>query len=498
MSEVTTFPSPTQPLQKGKLINKLYYGDCLDIMRDFARESVDLIYLDPPFNSNRAYNAIYKDETGRELPDQVEAFCDVWTMTAEREQKMIDFKSALASKGDFVARILNMWHSALRDSNPKLLAYTYYMAERLIEMYPIMKANSTIYLHCDPTASHYIKPIMDAIFGQKNYRNEIIWWYDTGGMSKRDFSRKHDVILRYSKTDSYTFNVDAIKEPKNEQQRKRYEMSKKWGDASTYRLSSDLKHPHDVLKIHAINPKAKERVGYPTQKPLSLLKKLILASSNEGDVVLDPFCGCATTICAAHELKRLWIGIDIAIHAIKRVAKSRLQDNYRLIEDEHYVIKGIPRNIEGAKDLWQRDHFQFQKWAVEQVEGFVTTRKTADRGIDGRIYFRLKGYAEHSSMVIEVKGGKNINREVVGQLRGVMERETDSVMAGLIVLEELGAQKKANFIDEMAKAGQLDDDGRKYKKMQMLNISEILNGRSFDTPYVEGKGKRQKVLKVTE
>ena len=348
MSNTTTFPSPAQPLQEGKLVNKLYYGDCLDIMRGFARESVDLIYLDPPFNSNRAYN------------------------------------------------------------------------------------------------------------------------------------------------------VDAIKEPKNEQQRQRYEMSEKRGDANTYRLSSDLEHPHDVLQIHAINPKAKERVGYPTQKPLTLLKKLILASSNEGDVVFDPFCGCASTICVAHELKRLWIGIDIAIHAIKRVAKSRLQDKYRLIEGEHYVIEGIPRNIEGARDLWQRDHFQFQKWAIEQVEGFGTTRKTTDRGIDGRIYFRLKDFDGHSSMVIEVKGGKNINREVVGQLRGVMEREADSVMAGLIVLEELGTQKKANFMDEMAQAGQLNDGGRKYDKMQMLSIGEILNGRNFDTPYVEGKGERQKVLKVAE
>ena len=220
-----------------------------------------------------------------------------------------------------------------------------------------------------------------------------------------------------------------------------------------------------------------ERMGYFTQKPLRLLERIIKASSNEGDVVFDPFCGCATTLEAAHNLDRKWVGIDIAIHAIKRVAKVRLQNRLGLVEGQDFTVEGVPRNLEGAMDLWTRDKYHFQKWAVESVDGFVTTRRTADGGIDGRLYFELPLRKDLQSMSIEVKGGKHVNIEHVRSLRGVLERDEAS-MAGLIIMEPLGTRKESNFKREMAAAGDLDVSGFPYPRMQMLTVPEILEGEA--------------------
>lgn len=474
-------------------MNKLYYGDCLSIMQEMPLGSVDLIYLDPPFNSNRDYNAIYKDETGYPLPDQIKAFCDLWELDTERERVIRSMPILMREAGidDDVAEFWKIWMNALRKVNPNLLAYLSYMVERLLPMRGMLKPTGSIYLHCDPTASHYIKVMMDGIFGHQNFQNEIIWWYDTGGMSKKRYSRKHDIILFYSRSNSFTFNVNAIKTEKNDQQKERFKLSQKQGGKSTYRLSSNMKFPHDVFQIHAINPKAKERMGYATQKPLALLDKIIKASSNEGDVVFDPFCGCATTIEAAHKLKRKWIGIDIAIHAIKRVAKIRLQDRLGLIEDIDFEIEGVPQTTEGAKDLWVRDKYHFQKWTVEQVDGFVTTRKTADGGIDGRLYFSMPDRKDLQSMVLEVKGGVNVSIADVRALRGVLERD-DALMAGLIVMDPLSGRKLTNFQKEMASAGDLDVLGVQYERMQMLSVPEILDGKRFKTPSIaKARGERE-------
>jgi hypothetical protein len=235
--------------------------------------------------------------------------------------------------------------------------------------------------------------------------------------------------------------------------------------------------------IPPVNPQAKERLGYPTQKPVALLERIIASSTNVGDVVLDPFCGCATTIEAAHKLNRKWIGIDIAIHAIKRVAAVRLADRLGLVEGVDFVVEGIPQTVEGAQDLWTRDKHQFQKWAIEQVDGFVTTKKTDDGGIDGRLYFSVPGQVELESMVIEVKGGKNVNKENVRSLRGTVERD-EAQMAGLIVLHELGDRQRKNFHTEMGEAGFLDINGVMYPRMQMLTVAEILAGKRFNTPSV--------------
>ena len=237
--------------------------------------------------------------------------------------------------------------------------------------------------------------------------------------------------------------------------------------------------------IPPVNSQAEERMGYPTQKPTELLDRIIRASSNPGDVVLDPFCGCATTIEAAHNLNRQWIGIDIAIHAVKRVARVRLEDRLGLRQGDDFIIEGVPRDIEGARDLWDRDKYHFQRWAVEESEGFVTSKRTADGGIDGRIYFAVPDEPALQSMVIEVKGGNPAIADVRA-LRGVLERE-DALMAGLIVMDGLGDRQDRNFRQEMASAGVIELWGNEYPRMQMLTIQELLEGKRFRTPTVMGK-----------
>ena len=231
-----------------------------------------------------------------------------------------------------------------------------------------------------------------------------------------------------------------------------------------------------------VNLKRNDDEETQSQQALALLERVIKASSNEGDVVFYPFCGCATTIEAAHRINRRWIGIDIAIHAIKRVAKVRLQDRLGLKEGTDFEIEGVPQSIEGAGNLWERDKYHFQKWAVEQVDGFVTSRKTADGGVDGRLYFDTGG-KNLESMVLEVKGGTHVGIGVVRHLRGVLERE-DAPMGGLVVLEELGDRKERNFRQEMAQAGGLEVNGVQHARMQMLTVQDILDGKRFQSPSI--------------
>ncbi len=555
-------------------MNKLWYGDCLTVMRDhMAAQSVDLIYLDPPFNSNREYNAIYKTETGLPLPDQIEAFCDLWTLDEERERALRTMPVLMREAGidDDVAEFWKLWMNALRNTQPRLLAYLSYMVERLLQMKVILKPTGSIYLHCDPTASHYIKAMMDAVFGHQNFRNEIIWKRTFAHGGSQRWGDVHDTILFYGKSEKYHWN--RVLQEHSEKyltdkyrysdSRGRYRLVVLTGPGATHGDSGrpwrgynpttsgrhwavpgraikelsdagedvpnrlhdqlDLLHDHGYIrfpeksdgtkgvpefKLHLsdgqpvqdvindippINSQAKERMGYATQKPLALLDRIIKASSDEGDVVFDPFCGCATTLEAAHNLNRHWIGIDIAIHAIKRVAKIRLQDRLGLVEGKDFTVDGVPQNLEGARDLWTKDKYHFQKWAVEQVNGFVTTRRTSDGGIDGRLYFEIPRRRQLESMAIEVKGGKNVGINVVRELRGVLEREEAS-MAGLIIMDPLNVTKMRNFKREMATAGDVTISGVYYPRMQLLTVPEILEGRRFDTPGVVGKQEAQPVL----
>ncbi len=544
-------------------MNRLYYGDCLTVMADMPLGSVDLIYLDPPFSSNRDYNAIYPDETGRPLPDQVEAFCDTWTLDEERERAIRTMPVLMRDHGieDEVAEFWRLWMNALRKTNPRLLAYLSYMVQRILPMKSILKPTGSVYLHCDPTASHYIKIMMDAIFGHDNFRSEVIWKRSHAHNAARRWGPVHDTILFYSRTDKYKWNrsfqpydqayIDRYFKFDDEDGRGRYwtgdltgagtrngpsgqpwrgynveEKGRHWAyapdeldrldkDRRIYWPKTESAMPKlkrylseakgvpaqdilsDVPSLQRMSAGYKESLGYATQKPVALLERIIAASSDPGDTVFDPFCGCATTLEAAHNLGRQWIGIDIAIHAIKRVARLRLTERLRLVEGQDFTVDGVPRNLEGARDLWQRDKYHFQKWAVEEVDGFVTTRRTSDGGIDGRLYFARHGAPELRSMVIEAKGGKNVGIGVVRDLRGVLERE-EADMAGLIVLEEPGDRKRANFAREMAAAGDLDEMGVLYPRMQMLTAEEILSGQRFNTPTVAARGTGQGELGVTQ
>ena len=483
-------------------MNKLYYGDCLTVMQEMKSNSVDLIYLDPPFNSNRQYNSIYKDETGRPLPDQIDAFCDMWELDTETERAYRTMPVLMREQGidDATVEFWRLWMNALRNTQPRLLAYLTYMVQRLLQMRIILKDTGSVYLHCDQTASHYIKVMMDAIFGHQNFRNEVIWAYRTGGPSKRSFAKKHDTILFYSKTNNYVFNT---------QKEQSYTKSKNrrpgigGGKARFYedeRGVFNWVNMRDVWNISYIGSTSKERMGYAAQKPLALLERIIQASTNEGDLVLDPFAGCATTLEAAHRLERRWIGVDIAIHAVKRVARQRLVDRLGLLEDKDFVIDGVPRNVEGARDLWERDKYHLQKWAVEQSDGFVTAKRTADGGIDGRIYFEMPGpYAGDShleSMVLEVKGGKSVNIGMVRALRGVLEQD-NALMAGLIVLEDLSPRQRGSFERVMAEAGDLEVHGIPYPRMQLLTVRELQDDRRFKTPTVHGRREYEPVLPGT-
>ena len=471
-------------------MNRLYYGDCLTIMQDWPLHSVDLIYLDPPFNSNRQYNSIYKDETGRPLPDQIEAFCDMWELDDERERAIRTMPVLMRESGldDSVAELWKLWMQALRGTQPRLLAYLSYMAQRLLIMKRILKPMGSIYYHCDPTASHYIKALMDAVFGHDNFQNEIIWHYRRWTGKAKRFQQLHDTILFYGK-DARHLNFNVQYDPytdKSLKRKKNYHTRIKNGDVYVTSVDERGVRAGEVWQIPVLNSQSKERMGYATQKPVALMDRIISASSNPEDVVLDPFCGCASTIEAAHRLGRQWIGIDIAIHAIKRVARIRLEERLGLVEGQDFTIDGIPGTLEGAADLWTKDKYHFQQWAVEQTDGFVTTKRTADGGIDGRIYFAVPDSKELQGMMVEVKGGANVTIESLRALKGVLDYD-NALMAGLIIREPLGAVKARNFNRFMADAGTIELWGNEYPKMQVLTIEEILEGKRFATPTVVGR-----------
>ena len=522
-------------------MNRLYYGDCLTVMLEWPSNYVDLIYLAPPFNANRQYTAIYRDETGRPLPDQVEAFCDMWELDPERAQAIRAMPVLMREAGiaDEVAEFWRLWLNALRGTQPRLLAYLSYMAQRLLIMHRILKPTGSLYFHCDPTVSHYVKPLLDSIFGHANFRNEIVWKRTGSHNSAKRYGPVHDTVFYYTKTDRYCWN--DIRLAYDEYVARRYTYEDDNGRkfypvsliaAGTRNGASGLPwrgidvtakgnhwrytvHRLDVLdaegdiywpprgtmprlKMYAenakgeliqdwwndippINSQAGERMGYATQKPMALLERIIKASSNPGDMVFDPFCGCATTMEAAHKLGRKWVGIDIAIHAIKRVARIRLSERLGLVEGQDYIVEGVPRTVEGAQDLWKRDKYHFQKWAVEQVEGFVTTKRSADGGIDGRLYFAVPHARDLQSMVIEVKGGANVSIRDLRALKGVLDYDT-ALMSGLIVMQPLGTVQQRNFDRFMADAGPPEILGIEYPKMQLLTVAEILDGKRFATP----------------
>lgn len=536
-------------------MNKLFYGDNLTIMQhEMGKDSVDLIYLDPPFNSKKNYNLMYKNLTGLPVPEQVEAFCDTWELDPEKEERAKQMPILMREYGvdDYYVDFWRIWVNALRNTQPHLLAYLIYMVERLLHMRSILRPTGSIYLHCDPTASHYIKVMMDGIFGHQNFQNELIW-KRTGshGGSKR-WGPIHDTILFYTKSANYTWNrvfqdydEDYIEKfYRFTDKRGRYRLvtltgagvrtgdsGKEWRGVNPTASGRHWAVPLQALKaayptrdlqglstqekldlldkaglvywpprgsvpqqkryadenpgvpiqdiitdIRPISSHADERLGYPTQKPIALLKRIILASTNKNEVVFDPFCGCGTAIYAAHETERKWIGCDIAILPIVKIIKNELEGRYRLVEGKHFEINGIPLSMEGAETLFKRDPFQFQHWLVERIGGFPMQKKVADRGIDGRLYFETRDGLKE--MVLSVKGG-TIRPTDVRDLRGVLEREENAEIAGFLSLHEPTKAMRS----EAAEAGCYEYEGVKYDRIQFLTVKQILEEkRLFHTP----------------
>ena len=537
-------------------MNHLYYGDNLKIMQQrMPKEYVDLIYLDPPFNSKKNYNLMYRTMTGKPVPEQADAFCDTWEMDPEKEELARTMPVLMREYGieDYYVEFWRLWMKALKDTQPHLLAYLIYMVQRLLHMRVILKSTGSIYLHCDPTASHYIKVMMDAIFHHSNFRNEIIWKRTSAHGSAKRFGPVHDVILFYTKSDRYTWNrvsqpydetyIDAFYRHKDQGGRFRLgdltgagvrsgESGQPWkgvdptdsgrhwavpavpglspaeingmtvqerldalqqrgliywppkGSIPQFRRYLDPKKGvavQDVITdINPLSPHAEERLGYPTQKPITLLDRIIRASSNEGQVVFDPFCGCGTTIYAAEKNKRQWIGCDIAILSVRLVTDT-LTTKYRLVEGVHFEVDGIPESVEEAEALFKRDPHQFQHWIVERVHGFPTQQRSGDRGIDGKLFFDSRDGAPE--MVLSVKGGK-IRPTDLRDLRGVLEREENAVMAGFLSLQEPTKAMR----EEAAKAGMYHaDDDHSYPRIQLLTVREIFRGKAR-LPYADYSG----------
>lgn len=520
--------------------NFLFYGDNLEVLRKRIRdETVDLCYIDPPFNSKRDYNQIYNN-IGDEDFAQAQAFTDTWIwddMANAGYSEILDNET-----GRFTVQTVDLvkgLRAVLGEGS--LLAYLLSLTLRVTEIQRVLKPNGSFYLHCDPTASHYLKLVLDAIFIPLggDYINEISWKRTNARSTEGRWPRIHDVIFLYSKSRIFTFRplktaADKAKLPhtlitiggvkyqtydltgagvtqdgdsgkpwrgfdpasfgrhwaNNLEQREEWEAKglihwAKAGKAGGFPRRRDeipfIPEDREITvgdiwtDIDRINQSAKERLGYPTQKPLSLLERLARASSNEGDVILDAYCGCGTTIDAAQKLKRRWIGIDITYQSIAVVLK-RLEDTYGKAVLEDITLNGIPKDLKSARALAnKRDdrlRKEFEKWAVltyTNNRAVINDKKGADGGIDGRAYFRV-GKNDNAKVIFQVKSG-GVNRGDVAKLRGDMERD-GAVLAVLITLED----PTRPMIQEAKGAGQYrhEEMGKSYDRISIVTIREIV------------------------
>jgi len=519
--------------------NTLFYGDNLPVIREYlADETIDLIYLDPPFNSSRSYNVLYKDESGAEAEAQIVAFEDTWHWSQSTETQYRE----LAAAGDKLAQLLETLVTVI--GRNQMMAYLVMMAARLIELHRILKPTGSLYLHCDPTASRYLGIILDMIFGAGNFQNEIIWQRTN---SHNDVKRKYgdlsDALLFYTKTQQYLFNVQYIAYSEEYVQN-----SYKFTDTDGRRYQSvDLRSPNprpnltydykgykphkngwavslekmtkldeegrlifpkssegrirvkkylDEMQgvplgnvwsdVKVIQAQAKERLGYPTQKPIALLERIIQASSNPGDVILDPFCGCGTAVHAAQKLGRIWVGIDITPLATTLI-KSRLYDAFKIEAKKDYDLIGEPTTLSDAKHLANQDRYQFQWWALGLIParpyggqaGSKTGKKGADKGIDGVMTFTDSSSDSDKRIIIQVKSGK-VKSGDIRDLNGTVDREKNAVMGVFITLEP----PSHNMELEAMEIGYYHSQGfnRDYPKIQIFTIEQLLAGEKVKFP----------------
>jgi site-specific DNA-methyltransferase (adenine-specific) len=460
-------------------MRNLYYGDNLEVMRRYIRdETVDLCYIDPPFNSKKNYNQIYDiAKTGSKDKAQAQAFVDTWIWDTRAEEgfhEIINHKDGRFTK-QVIALIRGLEQVLGRGSS---LAYLISMTLRITEIHRVLKPTGSFYLHCDPTASHYLKLVLDAIFLPQGgeFQNELIWSYKSGGASPKRFARKHDVIFFYTKSKRWIFNP---------QKEKSYMMYKYGFKKSNFQIDADnglqysMVYARDVLEIPSVGSDTAERLGYPTQKPEALLEKIIASSSNEGDVILDAYCGCGTTVAVAEKLKRKWIGIDITYQSISLILR-RLENELGQEMLANVSLHGIPKDMDSVDALVHKKddrlRKEFEKWAVltyTNNRAIINDTKGADKGIDGIAYFTT-GDDESAKVVFQVKSGK-VTRGDISKLRGDMNRE-GAELAVFITLQ----QPTTPMRQEAVSAGIYEykikgvNATRNYPRIQIVTINEIV------------------------
>lgn len=460
----------------------MYFGDNLEILRDkFPGNDgyFDLIYLDPPFNSKRNYNVLFKEGLV-DSEAQAHAFEDSWHWTNET-QAQYDYLIANATVA--VCDLMQAFAKILGHRND-VMAYLTMMTVRMIEIHRVLKPTGSLYLHCDPTASHYLKLVLDTVFGNKNFRNEIVWHYRRWTGTSARFLKMHDVIFFYTKSDTYQFNklftayTDGSLERKEQGVLRRFKRGEEPVLVSDGEADADGVAENDVWMIPFVAPSARERLGYPTQKPEKLLERIILASSNEGDWVLDPFCGCGTTVSVAERLKRNWVGIDISMLAVK-VIERRVVDHYPGLKGKIHIT-GLPKDLAGAKKLFNTNPWDFEYWAsVHLLDARPPAGKSkdnmkgGDKGIDGIITLlsdNRGGKAEYKQVIVQVKGG-HVQRNQVATLKSDVDR--DKAIGGIFVTLQ---NPTPSMKEEAAVAGTSSTVFGEFPKIQILTVEELLNG----------------------
>jgi site-specific DNA-methyltransferase (adenine-specific) len=514
-------------------MSDLYYGDNLTVLRGcIDDESVDLVYLDPPFNSQANYNVLFRSTAGEKSQAQIEAFEDTWHWGDEAE---LAFDHVMTGQNSDAAEMLRSMRAFLKEND--VMAYLCMMSARLLELQRVLKSSGCIYLHCDPSASHYLKIILDAIFGATNFKNEIIWKRTSAHSSAKRYGPVHDVILFYAKSEGFVWHPQYTKYDEEyletffdqvDSEGRRWkrmdltgagvrhgETGQVWRGIDVTAKGRHWAHPPSVLEtfdakgrihwpakadgmprlkqypedlpgvplqdvwtdIRPMHNLSSERLGYATQKPGALLERILSTSSTPGDVVLDPFCGCGTTIHAAQKLKRKWIGIDVTHLAISLIEK-RLKDAFPGIK---YEVHGTPKDIDGARDLAARDKYQFQWWAVSLVNAvpFAGKKKGADSGIDGLIYFKPDGKNTEKA-IVSVKGGDNVNVAMVRDLAHVVDREKAKIGVFITLADSTGPMRV-----EAVKTGFYETLYGKYPKIQIVTIRELFEGKQPNIPLVD-------------
>ena len=526
--------------------NTLFYGDNLPILRDhIADESIDLVYLDPPFNSNRSYNVLFKEESGKDSESQITAFDDTWHWGEQAEELYAELVTEINGK---VGQMISALRGAIGEN--QMMAYLVMMAGRLVELHRVLKPTGSLYLHCDPTASHYLKIILDTIFAPQNFINQVVWKRSYGhGDSRRSMGRSCDEILFYAKSGTYTLNrfyhahdekyletffrfhdergrykLENLTSP-NPRPNLTYEYKGYPPPAKGWRVNLErmerldaegrLHFPNKpggrIMKkvylhelegqpmtdlwadIRPLSAFDAERLGYPTQKPLALLERIISASSNPDDMILDPFCGCGTTIAAAQKLGRRWVGIDIT-HLAIALQKYRLQEMFPGLA---FDVIGEPQDLGAARQLAADDRFQFQWWALSLVKarplggdaGSKTGKKGADKGIDGIITF-LDDKKTANQVIVQVKSGHVSSRDVRDLAGTIGEKAAIGV---LITLEP----PTRDMTTEAVTAGFYKPAWwEPCPRIQILTVEQLLHGAQVKMPPAHGTFKQaQKVTK---